>query len=162
MEPDSLVCERRKLKYPTSNARSEELADKASYKHPWARGQRCIIPAVSFYEPNWETGKHIPWNFRRADADLWGLAGLWGAWTDKATGEIVESYTMLTLNADHHPLMGRMHKPDPKIGPDAQDKRSVVAIEVEDVEAWLSGPTDEAQQLVRLAPVELFDAGPIG
>src|SRR5690606_28602131 len=37
-----------KLKYPTNNARSEELADKASYKHPWARGQRCIIPATTF------------------------------------------------------------------------------------------------------------------
>ncbi|MFC7411595.1 SOS response-associated peptidase family protein [Hydrogenophaga atypica] len=39
-----------KLPYSTNNARSEELAAKASYKHPWARGQRCIIPAVSFDE----------------------------------------------------------------------------------------------------------------
>ncbi len=46
-----------KLKYPTNNARSEELEAKASYKHPWARGQRCIIPAADFDEPNWETGK---------------------------------------------------------------------------------------------------------
>ena len=29
---------------------------------------------------------------------------------------------MLTLNADIHPLMNRMHKPDPKLGPDRQDK----------------------------------------
>ena len=50
----------RKLKFPTSNARSEELAQKASYKQPWGRGQRCIIPAESFFEPCWETGKHIP------------------------------------------------------------------------------------------------------
>ncbi len=27
-----------KLKYPTNNARSEEMADKASYKLPWAGG----------------------------------------------------------------------------------------------------------------------------
>jgi hypothetical protein len=106
-----------KLPYSTNNARAEELAAKATFKHPWARGQRCIIPAVSFDEPNWESGKNAWWRFRRADGRLWGLAGLWNTWTDKATGEIVESYTMLTLNADDHPLMRRMHKPDLKLGP---------------------------------------------
>ena len=40
-----------KLTYPTNNARSEELLDKASYKDPWKRGPRCIIPATSFDEP---------------------------------------------------------------------------------------------------------------
>ena len=34
----------------------------------------------------------------------------------RPTGEVHESYTMLTLNADAHPLMSRMHKPDPKLG----------------------------------------------
>jgi putative SOS response-associated peptidase YedK len=61
-----------KLTYSTNNARFEELTAKASYKQPWARGQRCIIPAVSFDEPNWETGKNVWWRFRRADGGLWG------------------------------------------------------------------------------------------
>jgi putative SOS response-associated peptidase YedK len=39
-----------KLAYSTNNARSEELAAKASFKAPWARGQRCSIPALSFDE----------------------------------------------------------------------------------------------------------------
>ncbi len=150
-----------KLKYSTNNARSEELAAKATYKLPWTRGQRCIIPAASFDEPNWESGKNVWWNFRRADGDPWGLAGLWNTWTDKATGEVVESYTMLTLNADAHPLMNRMHKPDPKLPPDKQDKRSVIPIELADVDTWLAGTTDEAAALLRLTPVEAFAAGPI-
>ena len=150
----------RKLKYPTSNARSEELSEKASYKHPWARGQRCIIPAVMFFEPCWETGKHIPWRFSRADGDLWGLAGLWNAWTDKETGEVVESYSMLTINADAHPLMSRMHRPDPKRPPNMQDKRSVVPIELDDVDTWLTAPVEEAAKLMRLAPAEFFAAEP--
>jgi putative SOS response-associated peptidase YedK len=124
----------RKLKYPTANARSEEMTGKASYKQPWARGQRCIIPAAAFFEPCWETGRHVPWRFTRADDEPWGLAGLWNAWTDPATGEIIESYTMLTINADGHPLMGRMHRPDPTRPPEMQDKRSVVPIELEDVD----------------------------
>ena len=149
-----------KLTYSTNNARAEELAAKATFKHPWARGQRCIIPAVSFDEPNWESGKNVWWRFRRADGQLWGLAGLWNTWTDKTTGEIVESYTMLTLNADDHPLMRRMHKPDPKLGQDQQDKRSVVPIELADLDTWLGGTREEASKLLRLAPAETFEAGP--
>lgn len=149
-----------KLTYPTCNARSEELSAKASYKLPWARGQRCIIPAQAFFEPNWESGKHVPWCFKRSDGTPWGLAGLWNTWVDKATGEVIESYTMLTLNADAHPLMKRMHKPDPRLGPDQQDKRSVVPIELQDVDTWLAAPLAQASQLVKLAPVELFEATP--
>lgn len=150
-----------RLKYPTNNARSEELAQKASYKEPWARGQRCIIPAEDFDEPNWETGRNVWWRFRRADGKPWGLAGLWNTWTDRATGEVHESYTMLTINADHDPLMSRMHRRDPKRPPDRQDKRSVIPIELEDVDTWLAGTPAEASKLLRLAPVEVYDAGPV-
>ena len=149
-----------RLAYQTNNARSEELSRKASYKQPWARGQRCIIPAVSFDEPCWETGRNVWWTFRRADGNPWGLAGLWNTWVDKDSGEVVESYTMLTINADDHPLMRRMHKPDPKLRPEEQDKRSVIAIELNDVDQWLHGTQDEASQLLKLSPVELFDAAP--
>ena len=149
-----------KLSYQTNNARSEELAQKASYRAPWQRGQRCVIPAWVFDEPCWETGRNVWWSFRRADGQPWGLAGLWNTWTDRATGEVVESYTMLTLNADAHPLMRRMHKPDPKLGPDQQDKRSVIPIELEDVDTWLFGHLEEASRLLQLAPAEIFNAGP--
>jgi putative SOS response-associated peptidase YedK len=121
------------LTYSTNNARSEELSQKATFKDPWRYGKRCIIPALSFDEPCWETGKNVWWRFSRADGEPWGLAGLWNAWTDKTTREIHESYTILTLNADAHPLMSRMHKPDPKLGPDQQDKRSVIPIVGADV-----------------------------
>lgn len=148
-----------KLRYATFNARSEELAVKRSYKTPWARGQRCIIPADSFDEPCWETGRNIWWRFHRADGAPWGLAGLWNTWTDKTTGEVVESYTMLTINADAHPIMSRMHKPDPKLPPDRQDKRSVISIELSDVDQWLLNA--EATALVRLPAVELLNAAPL-
>jgi putative SOS response-associated peptidase YedK len=150
-----------KLTYSTNNARFEEIAAKASFKQSWQYGKRCIIPAVSFDEPNWESGRNVWWRFRRADGAPWGLAGLWNTWTDMASGEVVESYTMLTLNADAHPLMSRMHKPDPKLGPDQQDKRSVVPIELVDVDQWLHGTIEQAAGLVRLASAEVFDAGPV-
>lgn len=160
-----------KLAYQTNNARSEELAAKASFKLPWARGQRCIIPAETFDEPYWgpydaQFKKCEWWRFRRADGRPWGLAGLWNTWTDKATGEVHESYTMLTINADGHPLMGRMHKNelDPKtkepLPLEQQDKRSVIPLELADVDTWLAGTQQEAAALLRVPPVEIFNAGP--
>jgi putative SOS response-associated peptidase YedK len=160
-----------KLKFPTNNARSEELEAKASYRDPWKRGQRCIIPATTFDEPYWGPyeqpfSRCEWWRFSRADGQPWALAGLWNLWVDKATGEEHESYTMLTLNADAHPLMGRMHRPevDPKtklkLPLGLQDKRSVIPIEAADFDQWLEGTVDQAQLLLKLAPAEIFDAGP--
>lgn len=137
------------LPYSTNNARFEGVTSKASFKHSWLGGRRCIVPAWSFDEPCWETGRNVWWQFRRVDEAPWGLAGLWNTWTDKATGEIVDSYTLLTVNADRHPLMSRMHKPDPKLPADKQDKRSVVAIEAELVDRWLSGSIEEASRLLQ-------------
>lgn len=150
-----------KLKYSTNNARSEELSVKAAYKQPWAKSQRCIIPAADFFEPNWETGKNVWWRLKRADDTPWGLAGLWNTWLDKSSGEVHESYTMLTVNADDHPLMRRMHKPDPKLGPHQQDKRSVIAIELQDVDEWLAGTLNQAKALLRPPAIELIDGAPV-
>jgi putative SOS response-associated peptidase YedK len=149
-----------KLTYSTNNCRSETAATAASFKQSWQRGQRCLIPAVMFFEPNWETGKNEWWAFKRADGQPWALAGLWNAWTDKDSGEIIESYTMLTMNADDHPIMRRMHKPDPKLAPDKQDKRSVVALETKDIEMWLNGSVEEASSLIRLSDPAIFNAAP--
>ena len=150
-----------KLKYSTNNARSEEVSGKASYKDAWGRGQRCIIPAADFDEPNWESGKNVWWRFQRADGLPWALAGLWNTWVDRATSEVHESYTMLTINADAHPLMNRMHKPDPQLPPDQQDKRSVIPIEMADIDRWLAGTIQEASALLQLAPVDIFNAAAV-
>jgi hypothetical protein len=51
-------------------------------------------------------------------------------------------------------------KPDPKLPPDQQDKRSVIAIEPSATDAWLSGSTEEAASLLRAPSVEVIDAAP--
>ena len=151
-----------RLTYATNNARAEEVANKASFKQSWNESKRCIIPAWSFDEPCWETGKNVWWRFKRADGKPWGLAGLWNTWIDKATGEVIESYTMLTVNADDHPVMSRMHKPDPTLPPHQQDKRSVVSIEMTDTELWLTGTAVEAETLIRPPVVTELRSAPVG
>lgn len=151
----------RLLRYQTNNARCETVAERPVFRDAWRKGQRCIIPAASFDEPCWETGRNVWWRFRRPDGAPWGLAGLWNTWVDRRTGEVVPSYTMLTINADQHPLMRRMHRANPKRPPEQQDKRSVIPIERADAEQWLAGGMDDARALLRLAGAEAFAAAPL-
>ena len=141
----------------TNNARAEGLSTRPTYRGAWQAGRRCLIPAAWYQEPNWETGRNLWWRLARADGAPWALAGLWSEWTDPASGEIVPAYTMITVNCDGHPLLGRLHKPDPALPPDAQDKRSVVALEPGDWATWLRGSQAEASALLKPPPAERFD-----
>ena len=100
------------------------------------------------------------WTLRRADAQPWHLAGIWNDWTDPQTGELVQSYSMITTNADNHPLFRRLHRPDRSFPVDMQDKRAVVPIEIEDLRIWLGGSIEQASELVRLPDPPTFIAGP--
>jgi putative SOS response-associated peptidase YedK len=66
-------------KYSTINARVETVETAASYRGPWKRGQRCILPISGFYE--WQIlddGKSKqPFYITCADQAIFGLAGLW-------------------------------------------------------------------------------------
>ena len=90
----------------------------------------------------------------RADGAPWALAGIWSEWADPATGEIVPSYSMITVNCDAHTLLGRLHKPDPKLPDDAQDKRSVVSLEPDQWASWLSGSEGAAAEMLVPPPME--------
>lgn len=68
---------------------------------------------------------------------------------------------MLTVNADEHPLMARMHKSDPKLPTDQQDKRSVVSIEQRDVAQWLNGDTGCIARFLTAPDPSLLDAMPL-
>lgn len=141
----------------TNNARAETVATRPTYRAAWAAPRRCLIPASWYQEPNWETGRNIWWRLTRADAEPWAIAGLWNEWTDPTTGEVVPSFTMITVNCDGHPLLGRLHKPDPKLPDDAQDKRSLVPLEREQWDAWLHGDETHARALLVPPPAERFD-----
>ncbi len=135
-----------KLARMTYNARSETVASKPSFRTAWRNGQLAAIPVQCFYEPNYESGKPIRHAIRRKDGEPFWLAGLWERRMDDP-GPTRMSFTMLTMAAPGHPIMGRMHGPE-------DEKRSVVALEGDDRNRWLgaSRPEDRAQFL------ELFDS----
>lgn len=151
----------------TNNARWGKGEPEAwTFKGAWRRGQRCLVPAEDYDEPYWGTGRNIWWRFARADGQPWMLAGLWNEWADPGTGEVVPSYTMLTVNCDIHPLLRLMHRPEKApdgtvLPDDQQDKRSVVPLEPAAWDAWLNGTKDEAAAAIRLPGLECFRHGAV-
>lgn len=125
----------------TYNARSETVAVKASFKLAWARGQRCIIPAEHFYEPNWETGKAVRWRISQPMDVPMGIAGIYWTWR-APDGKVEHTFAMLTVNADGHPVMSRFHKP-------GDEKRMVVILDPKDYEGWLTCSVDDASRYFR-------------
>jgi putative SOS response-associated peptidase YedK len=139
--------------YDTMNARAETIGEKRSFSHAWKNLQLCLVPCGAFFEPNYESGKAVRWRIRLADEQPTAIAGLWRAW-EEPNGEPSFSFTMLTVNANEHPLMRRFHKPD-------AEKRSVVIIRPDAYEDWLScRSTDEASSFLQLYPSKDMNAEP--
>jgi len=148
-----------------NNARIETVSSSPAFRDAWKNGRRCLIPGLWLQEPNWESGRCVWWQLRRADALPWMVAGIWSEWSDPATGETVPNYAMLTFNVNSHPLLGRLHRPekDRKTGevlpPNLQDKRGEAHIEPSSWMAWLHGDVDQAKALLVAPPVDLYDQG---
>lgn len=143
----------------TYNARSETVAKKPSFKDAWAAARHCIVPCTAIYEPDWRSGEHVPTRFTPTDGGMFGIAGLWGPWKTPE-GDWINTFTMLTLNADDHPVFKHMHRPDPRRPPDMQDKRMLVFIPDGLYEAWLDAPAANSAEFIRQYPAELFVAMP--
>lgn len=131
-----------KLARHTYNARSETAASKPSFRHAVAKRQWCIVPAASFFEPNYETGKAVRWRIARDDGVPMGLAGLW-EWRPNGGPDDrpLVSFTMLTINADAHPLMQRFHRPE-------DEKRMVVVLREDQYRPWLQAAGEIADFLL--------------
>jgi putative SOS response-associated peptidase YedK len=109
----------------------------------------------AFCEPSYESGVPVRWRIERGDGAPFCLAGLWenaplplaeGAPDGRRADRL--SFTMLTINADAHPLMARFHAP-------GDEKRSVVVLNPEDHAAWLDA--DEATARALLRPFDARD-----
>lgn len=130
----------------TYNARTETVAEKPSFRDAWRKGQHCIIPAESFFEPDWRSGKAIPTRISLADGKPMGIAGLWSSWR-APKGETVYSFTMLTINADEHSLMKLFHKP-------TDEKRMVVILPPERFGGWLHAQAHQRGDFLQAFPAD--------
>lgn len=129
----------------TYNARSETVAEKPSYRQAWKERRFGLAIMDNFYEPNWETGKAVRWKIKRTDLKPIAVASIWEKFVDTETGEIIFSFSMVTINADGHPVMKHFHKPE-------DEKRSIVVLNENDYARWLSANHNDARELLKLSP----------
>ena len=129
------------LSRKTYNARSETVALKPSFRQPWRERRWAVAPMLDFFEPCWETGRAVRWRMCLENEPVFGALGLHDTWVDPLTGEGVQSFSLLTVNADAHGLMRRMHRPQ-------DEKRMLVLLAPSEWGRWLGA--DAAQVLYGL------------
>ena len=135
------------------NARSETVTTSSNFRDAWLSGQRCIVPMRSFMEDDWRSGKAVPTRIARVDGKPMGVAGLWESWTG-AEGEVIVSYTLLTVNANSHALMSRYQQP-------GNEKRILAILNEGAYDAWLSARPEKAREFMRSYPANWLTANPV-
>ncbi|MHB1920832.1 MAG: SOS response-associated peptidase [Chitinophagaceae bacterium] len=133
----------------TINARSETMLELPSFRVP-ARRQRCLVPATGFYEyMQGPAQKKYPFYIFLPGERIFSFAGLWDQWTDRTTGEILQTYTILTVPANG--MMSRIHN---------SGKRMPLILPREREEAWIRQDlsTDDIQSFCCSYPEEKMTA----
>ena len=95
-----------KIGYTMINAKAETVAEKPAFREA-LKSRRCLIPADGFYEwKKLDPKTKQPYAIVMKDRSLFGFAGLWERWTDKASGEVVRSFTIITIRKEwsHRPF----------------------------------------------------------
>lgn len=113
------------IRTKTFNARSETLAEKASFRNI-LNTKRCLVLTNGFYE--WQTsGKEkIPYFIGLSEQPAFALAGLYDQWTNRETGEELNTFTIITTRAN--PMMEEIHN---------IKKRMPVILSPKDEQRWL-------------------------
>ena len=99
-------------KFNTLNATSERLLESKLFK-PAALNYRCLVPSTGFFE--WRHYKPIgakkdiayPYFISLKDQLLFYMAGIYQPWTDKETGETMDTFSIVTTKANA--LMEQIH-----------------------------------------------------
>ena len=113
----------------TMNARAETVGQLRTYKSAWTKAQLCFVPMARFFEPNWEQPTHVRWSIGMATGEPFAVADLYRKWEEENEKKSF-SFTQLTINADDHPLMKRLHR-------QGEEKRSLVIVPSADYDDWL-------------------------
>ena len=118
-----------KIRAYTLNSRIETILEKPSYVH--SASKRCLVIANGFYEWTWHDKKgrnkekffiSIP------NEELFAFAGIYSSWINPYTTEVIDSYSIVTTEANE--LMSRIHN---------VKKRMPVILNPQNEQNWLNG-----------------------
>lgn len=131
----------------TLNARGETLFEKPSFREA-AEHHPCLIYVDGFYEHHHFKGKSYPFYIHRKDKSPIILAGVWNEWLDRETGELLNTFTIVTTTGNR--MLSKIHN-NPKLkGP-----RMPVVLDESWADQWLqphSDTTDKRQMEALIQP----------
>jgi putative SOS response-associated peptidase YedK len=128
------------IRFKTFNARAESVDNKPSFSASFS-SKRCIIPVRGFFEWQHTSAGKIPWYIFRNDGDMISLAGLWSNWEDNMTGEVLDTFSIITTDAND--MMAEIHN---------SKKRMPVILERNMENKWIDTATSGSEALMMLKP----------
>ena len=108
---------------------------------------------AAFFVDDFRSGKAVSTRISRVDGQPMGVAGLWACWKSP-TGEELISYTLLTVNANSHALMGRYQH-------GGTEKRMPAVLNEGSYDAWLTAHPQKAREFLRAYPANWLLANPV-
>lgn len=117
------------IKKMTLNARIESIAEKPAFRN--SVENRCLVIANGYYEWQWLDPKgreKQKFFLLPQDQEIFAFAGIYSSWKDPETNELINSYSIVTTEANE--LMSRIHN---------NKKRMPVVLKKEDRQQWLEG-----------------------
>jgi putative SOS response-associated peptidase YedK len=145
----------KKLWNNTLNARGETIFEKPSFRNS-AKNKRCIIYVDGFYEHYHFKGKTFPFYVNRKDNEPMALAGLWSDWLDEETGELINTFSIVTTTGNS--MMTKIHNNPKSAGP-----RMPVILPDDLADKWLEPVADDLdiksiKELIQSYPEEELKA----
>ncbi|KVT46736.1 hypothetical protein WL27_17630 [Burkholderia multivorans] len=146
------------------NVRDDNVGTSRLFSPTWRAGGRCLIPAKFIVEPSypdayqdrdgkWVLGPCVWQKIGVVDRETLCVGGIWQT-LRRPDGTELHAMAMLTVNAEGHPVMSRMHKP-------GDEKRSVVILRPDDWEEWLTTSNVEAARaMLQLYPADEMTVSP--
>lgn len=141
----------RKISEKTLNARAETIFEKPSFRSAIIT-KRCLVPVDGFFEWRHEGDKNYPYHIRMLDRSVFALAGIWDIWQNPETGQIVNTFCIITTEANE--LLAKIHN---------TKKRMPVILNRSDEKKWLKPDLDnvEIQKLLVPCPAAQLEAYPV-
>ncbi|NWT28388.1 HMCES protein, partial [Cardinalis cardinalis] len=155
-----------KLQFNTSNCRSDTMLSKSSYKGALLKGKRCVVLADGFYEWQQHTGGKQPYFIyfpqtkdatdKETEGDeewkgwrLLTMAGIFDCWEPPGGGEMLYTYTIITVDASKD--VSFIHHRQVRAGKGVAEMPAILDGD-EAIRKWLDFaevPTQEAVKLIQ-------------
>ncbi|QYA26459.1 SOS response-associated peptidase [Gramella sp. MT6] len=131
------------IKKRTLNSKIETASEKPAFRN--SVNNRCLVIADGYYEWQWLDSKgkeKQKFLIQPVDQEIFSFAGIYSSWKNPQTNELVNSYSILTTEANE--LMNEIHN---------NKKRMPVVLKNKDMAAWLAG--DDLEKFAFPYEVEL-------